>query len=586
MLKRLFGLALMLILSFSTLQAQSGVRAVVVNEFANIRIVPAIGAEVLATVPAGYLFEFIDARSADFEWLRVRFNGDEGWVNVAPLTILEGDANALPVRDPRTIPYGGFEAPRAGRSDATSAVIGRLPNTGVRLRAGPSTGYPILANPLRFSQFFVTGRTASNAWVQIQFEGTLGWIAARYVEFQDGTSILDVPVDGIVAIEPPIAEPIDEDFIATLHLLLARVDLAQPSLDTIRTFWTDAALTGRASCRPYPAQPSAYNIPQPLLAAYFPRLNPLSELFNDAMFNVREAIQLYIEVCERPGIQNPVGQATVIGALEIIALADQQFAELRARLNVLIPPDIEPGADECLFVFNAQGAILKNIPFDTVVIGEITQEERITGFCFDAVEGQNVFVELLQRDTSNVVPLIALSPFDNPTRFLSVQRGAAANPYLSLGPLFIPQTGRYLLIVDDLAENREEPPQGEFGILLTVVPATFTTVGQRILNYDSVNGLFFTIPPNFFGTTTTQPMPVFGATVTPSGPPFNTSGVNNEAATPVPETSATCPGISFSCEQLASCEQAQVCLDAGNFSLDPDNDGVPCEVTRCPATGP
>ena len=36
--------------------AQSGIRVLVVNEFANVRITPAIGAEVLGSVPGGYVF--------------------------------------------------------------------------------------------------------------------------------------------------------------------------------------------------------------------------------------------------------------------------------------------------------------------------------------------------------------------------------------------------------------------------------------------------------------------------------------------------------------------------------------------------
>ena len=149
-------------ISISSTFAQSGVRAVVVNEFANVRIVPAIGADVIATVPAGYLFEFVNGRSSDNEWLRVEFNGQEGWVNLAPLTVLSGDVSTLPVADPRSIPYGGFEAARSGLTSATSDLQAYLPTTGLHVRAGPSTGYPILAEMPRFSQVSVFGRTASN----------------------------------------------------------------------------------------------------------------------------------------------------------------------------------------------------------------------------------------------------------------------------------------------------------------------------------------------------------------------------------------------------------------------------------------
>ncbi|MBC8171100.1 MAG: SH3 domain-containing protein, partial [Anaerolineae bacterium] len=160
-----FLLALLVLLPAGFTQAQSGVRAVVVNDSANVRISPALGAEVIANVSAGYVFEFVTGRSGDSQWLRVQFNGDEGWVNIAPLTILSGDIGALPVGDPRSIPYGGFEAPRSGSSSATSPNQIRVTN-GLRIRAGPGQGYPTLANMFANTIVPVFGRTASNQWIQ------------------------------------------------------------------------------------------------------------------------------------------------------------------------------------------------------------------------------------------------------------------------------------------------------------------------------------------------------------------------------------------------------------------------------------
>ncbi|NOG50195.1 MAG: SH3 domain-containing protein [Chloroflexi bacterium] len=141
MRKSLVALVLVLWLAVSALltAAQSNVRILVVNEAANVRITPAIGAEVLGSVPGGYVFEIVNARSADGQWVRVDFNGDEGWVNLTPTVVLQGDVNLLPVADPRTIPYGGFEAPRAGQSNQTSTLMAEVTN-GVRIRSGPSQG--------------------------------------------------------------------------------------------------------------------------------------------------------------------------------------------------------------------------------------------------------------------------------------------------------------------------------------------------------------------------------------------------------------------------------------------------------------
>ncbi|MBC8098032.1 MAG: SH3 domain-containing protein, partial [Armatimonadetes bacterium] len=184
-----WGVLLALLLTtVVTTGAQSGVRAVVSNDTANVRIFPAIGAEVIANVPSGYVFEFVTGRSGDGQWLRVEFNGDEAWVGIAPLTILSGDVNALPVGDPRSIPYGGFEAPRSGQSSATSVNTVRVTN-GLRVRSGPGQGYPTLANMFAGTVVPVFGRTISNRWVQVNYQGTLGWVSSGFLEFQNGLAI-------------------------------------------------------------------------------------------------------------------------------------------------------------------------------------------------------------------------------------------------------------------------------------------------------------------------------------------------------------------------------------------------------------
>ena len=208
----LFLIALILI--NANVMAQSGVTAVIVNDWSNVRIVPAIGAELITTVPAGYYLEFITGRSGDNQWLRINFNGNEGWVHTATLTVLTGDMNSLPVRDPRSIPYGGFEAARSGVTGATSDKAATLLN-GLHVRAGPSTGYPIIAEAVINSVVPLLGRTASSAWVQVNYQGTLGWIATRYLRLSAGTLLADLPIDGIIAHGPVIRNPTGEAYLAT-----------------------------------------------------------------------------------------------------------------------------------------------------------------------------------------------------------------------------------------------------------------------------------------------------------------------------------------------------------------------------------
>jgi uncharacterized protein YraI len=527
--------------------AQGVVRGVVVNDSANIRVVPAFGGEMLANVPGGFAIT-ANGRSPDNEWLRIDFNGQEGWIHTATLTILEGDVNSLQVADPRTIPYGGFESPRAGLSNATSPVTAKL-MSGLHLRAGPSTGYVILANPFRNTIVHVTGRTASNSWVQIQFEGTLGWVAAAYLEFQNGAFISQLPIDGIVADSVPPSQKTADDYIATLKLMFERIELAQPSLDAIRAAWADAALAGRVFCHAYPARPSDYNVPNPLLAAFYPTLNPLMTDFNNAMFNVRLAIDLFIEACNQPGNGNPVGQATVSGALGVVNLADTQFADLRRRLLELIPPDRQVGPNECLLIFQSQSDILPVIQIGTIYSGSFDSTKPAVGACFDPVVGRRYQVEVLQLE-GNARPFISVSPFDNPTNFIAVGGSFVDPNYAAVGPLLISTPGRHLIIISHTSGAAVE------GALTSRFAYVVLDVTDLAL-----------VPALAKDPTTGNPVlstPIFAT------PAFATQG-----------SVVACPSLAFTCNQLFSCQEAQACLAAGNFSLDADGDGIPCEETLC-----
>ncbi len=533
-----------------TLLAQAGVRVVVVNEYANVRVVPAIGAEVVDSVDAGT--EFIaNAHSGDNEWLRIDYYGSEGWIHISPVIILEGNVNDLPVADPRTIPYGGFESPRAGATSATGPAA-RLTNW-LRLRAGPSTGYPVIAEMPYTYAVFLLGRNANNSWFQVNFEGTLGWMASGYLEFIDAVNVNNLPVGGIVADSPPLTGQTATDYISVLMLMRDRLDLAQPSLDHIRAAWTDAALAGRASCAPYPARPSDMHIAPSLLSAYYPVLFPLGTDFNTAMANLRHAIDLFIEVCNQPGLGNPVGTATVQGALGTVNTADGMFASLRGRLNELIPPDREPGANECLLSYNGQFDILPVIQTGVIYMDSFEPDNYATGYCFDVAEGRVLFIQTMQLPESNIVHFMSVSPLDNPTDFVAVGAGANGSSLLTVSPVLITQTGRYLLILTDIgAVYRDVPPNGNFALIASDTTDTAITPGMI---YDPETGQVVLSTPE------------------------TTTG----------EGGATCPDLTYTCSQL-SCEQVCACFLAGNSSLDGDNDSYPCEVEcglmSCNASSP
>lgn len=545
---RRWTFVLFALLLLTPVMAQGPVRAVVVNEFANIRTVPAIGAPVIDTVAAGHEFTIITARSGDDQWLRVNFMNQEGWVNLAPLVVLEGDIAALPVADPRSIPYGGFEAPRAGSSTQSGPITARATD-GLRIRAGPSTAYPTISN-INFNQFFtLTGRAYANAWFQVSFEGTLGWVSSQFVELQGPADLNSLPIDGIVADAPPLSEPTGSNYIDTLKLMLSRLDIAQFSLDAIRASWTDSALTGRAQCSSYPPRPSDLPIPVPLLAAFYNVLQPLQRDFNNAMATLREAIDLFILVCNQPGTGNPVGTATVQGALAAVNMADAQFADLRQRLLGLIPPDREVGPNDCLFAFRGQAEILPIVQLSVIYLDSMDPRNSVRGYCFDAIAGQTLYFETLQLPRSTLIHFLSVSPIDNPTNFIAVGRGLTGSDSLRVSPVLITQTGRYILIVADLGGVS----QGDYALLIQDI------TGRPV------------IPNLFFDPTTGQ----VSARVTGEG------AIPGVVPTD-PDAGVSCPPLAFiTCEQLFTCDEALACLAEGHTGLDPEGNGVPCQNTLC-----
>jgi len=476
----LLGLGLLLLIPFFGSAALSGVRIVVMNEFLNVRTIPAIGASVIDTVEAGYVFDIVTGRSADGEWVRVDYQCNEGWINLTPTLTIEGDLNALPVRDPRSIPAGGFESPRAGFTQQVGPIEA-FATDGLRMRAGPSTAYPTIGN-INFNQrFTLTGRNRCGNWLQVNFENTLGWVAARFVQPVNG-DIRTLPEGGIVAQEAPISGEGIETYAATLRLMRDRLDIAQTSLNEIRTVWTDAALSGRVYCPAYPAQPSDFFIPTPVLAANYITLQPLQVEFNDAMANIRLPIDLLIQLCNLQGTGSPVGQATIQGALDAINLAEEQIVSLRIRLDELIP-DLEVDGDECLLIYNNKAEILPRISIGTIYLDEFTQRLTARGYCFDGLASQVLNIQALPLPPSELSIFVSISTLDDPANFINVSRAFPGN-LLRLGPITLPRTTTYVVLIADLGEEGRSPV-GEFAFLLR--DAQFVSATE-FLTYDEQLG--------------------------------------------------------------------------------------------------
>jgi hypothetical protein len=271
------------------------------------------------------------------------------------------------------------------------------------------------------------------------------------------------------------------------------------------------------------------------------------------MLNVHYAIDLWLEVCSRPQpARGVVGQATVSGALGIVNLADQQFAELRGRLNELIPPDIVLGPDDCLFTYLGASEVLKVIPTGQIIRGVLSPDKTVVGYCFDATSGQSLRFELVQVSGS-ATPRVSVSLFDNPTAFIGTGR-ALSEGTLSVGPLIITATGRYLLIVSHDNPSLGQPITSDFGVLISDVTGKVIT-GPGLIE-DETTGELKQVDPSFVPVIT--PLAV--------------------TATPGQSTAVICPSLTATCDMFTSCAEALACYNLGLTRLDEDADGVPCDL--------
>ncbi|MBZ0301077.1 MAG: SH3 domain-containing protein, partial [Anaerolineae bacterium] len=97
-----------------------------------------------------------------------------------------------------TLPGSGT----AGQAPAAAANV--PPPTGyqitaadsLNIRRGPGTSFAVVGKMLFEAQADVLGRDASSVWWQIDYQGVVGWVSARYGRIQPDANINRIPVSG------------------------------------------------------------------------------------------------------------------------------------------------------------------------------------------------------------------------------------------------------------------------------------------------------------------------------------------------------------------------------------------------------
>lgn len=165
----------------------------------NIRRTPDVNGEVLARVTNGTVMEFLGIKE-DRQWVFVSYSPAEGgtvtgWVsatyiqytyNSRLIDLDELEERELLVTAPDDLrgEVGAGAAPIVVPTvdpvkDQYVAVVALDAGSNLNLRRNPNSSSEVLAQIPSGTQLLVTARTQDELWLQVTFEGTVGWIAAK-----------------------------------------------------------------------------------------------------------------------------------------------------------------------------------------------------------------------------------------------------------------------------------------------------------------------------------------------------------------------------------------------------------------------
>ncbi len=321
-------------------QAQDfGVTVTPNRERINVRVAPAIGREVVGVLARGQVVPATGQyRSRRGQWFRINFFGAEGWVN-EEVVVVTGNPQVLPYADPTTVPFDLGDGPRAGPSGAAGPASIRLPESGIRLRAGPSEGYYMIGNVPRYEIVSVTGRSPDGQWLQVNYRGTLGWIANLgevFIEWRAG-DITWAPEWGIVADGPPINDPEIGPSAAREALMTAmllHIDLSINRLDIVSGVWSSIARGAQRMCLFQLGNPQPY-IPRDQDLNAYPEMDPVIAALNEGLEETGRAIELWEQWCDLQERHYPGGEQLIAPALEAVRNARRGYQNARDMILAL-----------------------------------------------------------------------------------------------------------------------------------------------------------------------------------------------------------------------------------------------------------
>lgn len=161
----------------------TGTTATVTSARLNVRDNPSASAGILLKISSGETYPVL-GKNSDASWFQVNVRGVTGWVS-ARFVSIAGNPN---------VPVTG-NAPSVAQPVDTGFNVTALST--VNVRNLPSTrGSTILAKMTRNSTARVVGRTSTNRWWQVNYQGVIGWVSSTYAQIQPNAEMARIPVTG------------------------------------------------------------------------------------------------------------------------------------------------------------------------------------------------------------------------------------------------------------------------------------------------------------------------------------------------------------------------------------------------------
>lgn len=141
----------------------------------NVRTEPDIVyGDVITRIEEGEVYPAV-ALNEDDTWVRINVNGTLGWVSRAYVNL----------ENTQTLPRVTEEPPTPGTTPIATVIA-----TDLNVRSLPSVERGrILTRVERGEQYRAVARNAANTWVQINVDGTFGWVSNRFVDVDNATGL-------------------------------------------------------------------------------------------------------------------------------------------------------------------------------------------------------------------------------------------------------------------------------------------------------------------------------------------------------------------------------------------------------------